>query len=298
MDRLPLECVLSILEMALDKDDYWTLSEFLGVCAGLRGLRRGFASVLTWETVSRSLSVRDARTDCVEDMDKTYTKTQAKSLFRLTDKDMEDLPYRQKCNPRFRSAPSMRLYTMRVLLQKAKKKYGTKRQMNEQKAIQAQRAAKRQQTKDHARLRRRAELVEKLGRRGLELRGDSRLCHAYIENGHGDVDQITDCMHEMDFYHRHTDYQRYYRQLWRERNEYYPDEISEMAKHEALRSFALGRTDCPDYVPPHTPWNREKTPRNMIILFSRNKTEWNKMWKRHSAPSHGCDRKRRVPNNG
>lgn len=253
-NNLPPECLLHIFEMALDKDDYWSLSEFVHVYAGIRCLCKIFASTLTWKALSHILSVHDIRTDYIDDTGTTYTKTQAKSTFLLTDKDMDALPCTEKCNPRFRSAHPMKIYTSRVLIQKAKEKYGTRRLMLEHVAARKNRALKRQKTKENIRLQRHDELVEKLGQRGLELRSDSRLCSAYIENGKGDANEIANIMHEMDFYHRYTDYRQIYREIWREEKEYAgwcdPDEVSLMAKSEALRSFALGRTDCPDYVPP------------------------------------------------
>ncbi|KAI8144179.1 hypothetical protein BJV82DRAFT_578222 [Fennellomyces sp. T-0311] len=56
---------------------------------------------------------------------------------------------------------------------------------------------------------RRREIVRGLGEYGLQLRSDSRLCAAYIQDGVGDIDDIVTVMREMDWYFRETDYQTF-----------------------------------------------------------------------------------------
>ena len=117
-----------------------------------------------------------------------------------------------------------------------------------------QRSIKRQETIDNARQQRQEELETKLHQRGLELRSDSRLCDAYIDHGKGNVDEIVNIMHEMDFYHQHTEYRAFYRKAWSSEKQYSgwcnPDDISHEAKIDALFDFAHKHVGCPDYVPP------------------------------------------------
>ena len=251
---LPLDCIRYIWEMALDKDDYWTISEFIHVCADLRGLCKPFAETLSWNLISKLLSVPDIQTSHHKETPMTYTKTQAKSTFSLTDNDLEDLPCTRKKNPRFPSSAPMKLYSSKVLLQKAREKYGTKRIMLEYEEKKRQISIKRLETIKKAQTQRQEELETKLRERGLHLRSDSRLCKLYIENGNGNLDKIVNIMHEMDFYHQYTEYRVLYREIWSAEKAYKgwcdPDSILEEAKSAALYEFARKRNDCPDFVPP------------------------------------------------
>jgi hypothetical protein len=89
---------------------------------------------------------------------------------------------------------------------------------------------------------RRLELVMALNERGCRLRGDSRLCQAYIEEGVGDPHDIARQMQEMAFFHRHTRYGDFFRQIvetYRDNEEYWDrDEVSAQAKARALKDWA------------------------------------------------------------
>ncbi|KAH7462569.1 hypothetical protein KRP22_004989 [Phytophthora ramorum] len=54
--------------------------------------------------------------------------------------------------------------------------------------------------------RRFVELKAALGKRGLTIRSDSRLCKDYITAGHGNIGSVVDTMEEMNFLFTHTDY--------------------------------------------------------------------------------------------
>ncbi|KAL4114191.1 hypothetical protein PRIC2_014871 [Phytophthora ramorum] len=54
--------------------------------------------------------------------------------------------------------------------------------------------------------RRFVELRAALGKRGLTIRSDSRLCKDYIAAGHGNIGSVVDTMEEMNFLFTHTDY--------------------------------------------------------------------------------------------
>jgi hypothetical protein len=49
-------------------------------------------------------------------------------------------------------------------------------------------------------------IIKLLADKGCELRSDSRLCRAYIEDGEGHPERIAEIMEEMNFYINHTDY--------------------------------------------------------------------------------------------
>jgi hypothetical protein len=49
---------------------------------------------------------------------------------------------------------------------------------------------------------RKIELVKKLEEKGLQLRGDSKLCKQYIKHGEGVLQNIVDVMEEMDWFYK------------------------------------------------------------------------------------------------
>jgi hypothetical protein len=101
-----------------------------------------------------------------------------------------------------------------------------------------QRRRERKAAKD----RRRLELVVALNERGCQLREDSRLCKAYIEDGEGDLEDIATKMQEMAFFHKHTRYSEMFGWLvehYRSEREWWErDEVSAQAKVLALRDWA------------------------------------------------------------
>lgn len=74
---------------------------------------------------------------------------------------------------------------------------------------------------------RREELERRLGEFGLELRSDSTVCHEYINNDWGDLDDVVETMREMHFFFTHTRYQHIIRKEYdkiyrqKEKNRYY-----------------------------------------------------------------------------
>jgi hypothetical protein len=100
-----------------------------------------------------------------------------------------------------------------------------------------QRRRERKAAKD----RRRLELVVALNERGCRLRDDSRLCKAYIEEGVGNPEDIATNMQEMAFFHRHTRYCDFFREivaLYRVYGEWWDhDDVSAQAKARALKDW-------------------------------------------------------------
>jgi hypothetical protein len=91
--------------------------------------------------------------------------------------------------------------------------------------------------------RRRERLTAALEAQGCQLRSDSRLCDAYINDNDGDIDMIVRVMEQMHFYHTHTEYAQAYEDERRAELEYKgrydPDEISDTAKTIALSAWVM-----------------------------------------------------------
>ena len=91
-------------------------------------------------------------------------------------------------------------------------------------------------------------LERALTARGCELRRDSRLCSAFIDEDDGDPDDIAVTMEEMKFFFTHTDYDSILDEWWEDarndrdedgyRERIDPHELSEGAKSEALKKWA------------------------------------------------------------
>jgi hypothetical protein len=123
--------------------------------------------------------------------------------------------------------------------------------------IERQRERQRQVARDE----RRAVLEAALAHHGLRLRSDSRVCHAWIETGQGNVQDVVETMLEMDWFFQHTDYSRrigaalqayrYERNSWRLDSDDDDAEFhapvwnaasqSALAKREALRALKGAR---------------------------------------------------------
>ena len=165
----------------------------------------------------------------------------AKSDYHLNDDDLARLPVALVLNPYGRNQPPMRLYKVRDVRAVALAKHGGlegfERMVQKSEMRKSLLRAGKQEKID---IRRRT-LTEALSRYGCELRGDSRLCNAYIQRGAGDPDRIAEVMAEMRFFHERTRYRdildenlRAYRE-WGEHYDY--DEESEAAKVQAMREY-------------------------------------------------------------
>ena len=93
----------------------------------------------------------------------------------------------------------------------------------------------------------RSSLIEKLLKeKNCELRGDSRLCNDYIDNGEGDANIIVNIMVEMKFYVNHTSYfeemEEGIEDMLKYRGRFDRDEESYCAKGRALNTW------CGQYI--------------------------------------------------
>ena len=80
-------------------------------------------------------------------------------------------------------------------------------------------------------------LVAALRNVGCELRDDSRLCEAYIDYGHGNLQNICSIMAEMKFYYDHTDYASILEALYDKAQEEYDEEMNNYNEFYDDRDF-------------------------------------------------------------
>jgi hypothetical protein len=137
-------------------------------------------------------------------------------------------------------------------------------------------------------------LEKALAARGCELRHDSRLCRAFIDDNDGNPVNIAITMAEMKFYFTHTEYEAILDDMWdearRERDNSYwdgydsdidridPDELSHRAKTKALKRWAATN----DLLAPELP----KSLRAEICKLKAYaiETEWRNKWRVHQPP--------------
>ena len=114
-------------------------------------------------------------------------------------------------------------------------------------------------------MKRKKEIVAELGKVGLLLRSDSRMCAEYIDGSRDDLQEIVKVMIEMNFLHKYTDYadimkrvvQRQYDEIadlgWLPTDEYEMlveqidfHALSQSAQRMALKAFKGNRDKVPD----------------------------------------------------
>jgi hypothetical protein len=92
------------------------------------------------------------------------------------------------------------------------------------------------------RQRRQDRLVAALAARGCQLRADSSVCQAFVDDGEGDPEHIATVMEEMQFFFEHTAYAVLYDEDWEHQRQYegWADrgEVSAVAKQAALSAWA------------------------------------------------------------
>jgi hypothetical protein len=140
---------------------------------------------------------------------------------------------------------------------------------------------------------RRTALVKKLEEKGLQLRGDSKLCKQYIKRGEGDLQYIVDVMEEMDWFYKNTKYAKFYKEAkdreyedwrsyrgWGESFEYDPTEISEIAKKMAISDY-LGGSALPP-LPPHAMQSNKEEKEYLVLPL--NVMKYIKRWSKKGSP--------------
>ena len=137
--------------------------------------------------------------------------TQARAMgpeFCLSAKDLAALNFTEVPNPHFRRAGApMKLYVLEDVRAAAHAKHGGAAGVEAAAAKRSAAADKRRATVQGRCDHRRLQLVTALGKFGLELRADSKLCESYINRaGSFTIDQVVRRMCEMRFLHHHTHY--------------------------------------------------------------------------------------------
>lgn len=150
-------------------------------------------------------------------------------------------------------------------------------------------------------------LKELLHERGLELRDDSKLCESYIENGTPDEHKVVEIMEEMDFFFKHTDYQKFMNSIMNEEpidREMKIDSIdaSEEAKNKALSKWCKEKvkngmcpTDCEELPMSLTTWRpmdagKPGTPKRKEYRFLIDYTSYPSIIDTDKIKSHKCKR--------
>ena len=139
----------------------------------------------------------------------------------------------------------MLLFNVDDLEEHAIAKFGSLSKMEDYILNKQTRSKNRINTKQLKSNERKMILINELSKVGCELRNDSKLCSAYIENNDGNPVYIAGIMCEMKFYYKHTQYERILDNLIDDakeeqyyHGEYYDyNELSMEAKEIAITKF-------------------------------------------------------------
>lgn len=142
---------------------------------------------------------------CTE-IDALITKTRSKSEYKLTEKDIQSLPFVLRPNPRYKCASPMTLFLTSDVINLSHQKHGGKEGLANKIAKSENIKLKRQQTKDNKISNRKKVLQDALSKHGLTARSDSKLCASYIQTGCGNMEDIVSQMLELHFLHTYTKY--------------------------------------------------------------------------------------------
>jgi len=239
--NLPDECIRLIKDYCMHKDDFMTCKKYYKTILNISLVNKQFREIF-------QMDKRELERESIDEEEQQICKSDAKSKYGLTDKDMEDIDYIEKYH-RFHRV-TMKLYSIVDIMNKACEKYGSyenfikEKREKQKKAIQKREEAERQIEK------RRTELKDAMERQGIRLRTDSVLCNNYIEKNIGSIDHIVNVMVEMDFYFKYTNYDTEYSRekdnYWRQQHYISDDDridISSTAKRRALQKWCLRFTN-------------------------------------------------------
>lgn len=203
-------------------------------CKGLQSLADCVRDKSELDKFKTSEELKTIKTKCI-------CKSEVKSTYKLTDAQLDDIPYVEKGNPYYRCAAPMKLFKVRDVKRAWYLKYHDEQTFNSIQDKKQLSKEKAQLTKTAKIEKRRSKLKEALAARGCSLRGDSRLCDNYIDHGKGKPDEIAIVMEEMKFYYEKTRYTTFFEQEKRGEYEYKgyfnADEVSETAKSMALSDW-------------------------------------------------------------
>lgn len=118
--------------------------------------------------------------DCTpSDRWRLITVTEAKKEYKVNDKEIANLQFQSKRNPKYKSASPMRLYSLYQIKKISAEKFAQKGTTLEEAK------AKPKSPRADPKIKRQANLTAALEEKGLTLRGDSTLCYEYIKTGRG-----------------------------------------------------------------------------------------------------------------
>lgn len=215
----------------------------------------GIASLKTKTLATRALAdLNQYHASIVINKWNKVPKTIAMKEYKLTDKDLTNIPYESLRNPHYSSRNEMMLYPRYLLALASSRKWGTVENLMGKKIKQQQASEKRKNTIKNNKNNRIKVLTDALEKRGLSLRSDSRLCSQYILNGGSlSLEKVVDTMEEMNFYYNHTRYKEIYGNIIQKMLEYKgrfdKDEVSEDAKSEALDLFLKNNDNYDKLLP-------------------------------------------------
>ncbi len=135
---------------------------------------------------------------------RTMIKTTAKDMFRITDKQCNELPFENARNPHYRSAAPMVVFdtvdVFQAAIERHKSVKGIQEYQDKLKTRGQEKKHRERQKAIDANLKvkeRRIQLIEALRKKGVELRSDSKLCaswirgHCVMKNAQGQKQEMT-----------------------------------------------------------------------------------------------------------
>jgi hypothetical protein len=149
--------------------------------------------------------------ECCKKHNLLMCKSDVKSQYFLSDKDLEEIRYLTKKHTTWKKV-NMLLYLVNDVIKIAKKKYNIKTKkelsifLDEKRKSRNDKKTERNKTKQIIINERQNKLKQKLDDYGLPLRNDSTLCWKYITAGIGDINEIAEIMKGMEFLYNHTKY--------------------------------------------------------------------------------------------
>jgi hypothetical protein len=234
MDTLPDECLLQIVQYVLtDKGSFGTHLEVVLVAAGIRGLCKTLAKIISWNNVAYMMKTTlPVLAGCVSrDRARMIPKAKARRRFRLTETELQGIP-----------STSQNMYREVLLIRACIDKFETKEGLDGYNEQLSATAARKLWLKKQSMERRKEELQQEFLKQGMDIMPDCSLCREYIVHNRFDVDFIVSTMVETSFLYQRTNYASTFAQV---RNaeialhgHYDRDHVESVARELALEDYA------------------------------------------------------------
>lgn len=142
------------------------------------------------------------------------SKTEALKKYHLNKNDIEELDYKEKVNPHYRSGPKMRLYKLDDIEKIFMDKYNVEyhdimirvEELDEIRKRRSDNIKRKRMIRENER---KEKLSEALKSVGLVIRNDSRLCQNYISGELNNLEYIKKKMCQMKYLHEYIDIRKY-----------------------------------------------------------------------------------------